>query len=301
MPGTSEAPRKKRSKPAKKAKAAKTARRDKSGMKRTGVRLASLADRHDLYQKSVQSPEHEAWFFNRIYRANYKRSPVLLREDFCGTALVCCEWVKNKKDRRAYGVDIDPPTLDWGRKHNVSKLPEKAQERVSLVVDDARKVSGPKADIIAAQNFSFQFFKTRDELRKYFRAAYKNLAKDGVLILDMLGGPEVIEEDHQEIKKFKGYEYVWDQKSFDPITHRAMFAIHFRFPDGSEIRNAFQYDWRLWTIPEVRELLGEAGFKRADVYWEDTDSETGEGNDTYRRRESAQSDPAWVCYIVGVK
>ena len=109
-------------------------------MKRTGVRLSSLADRHDLYQKSVQSPEHEAWFFNRIYRATYKRSPVLLREDFCGTALVCCEWVKNKKDRRAYGVDIDPPTLDWGREHNVSKLSEKARERVSLVVGDARYI-----------------------------------------------------------------------------------------------------------------------------------------------------------------
>jgi SAM-dependent methyltransferase len=270
-------------------------------MKRNGVPLASLADRHDLYQRSVQSPEHEAWFFNRIYRSNYKRSPVLLREDFCGTALVCCEWVKRKKDRRAYGVDIDQPTLDWGQKFNLSRLSDAARDRITLVANDARKVSGPKADIIAAQNFSFQFFKQRDELRKYFRAAYKNLAKDGVLILDMLGGPEVIEEDHEEIKKFRSYEYIWEQKTFDPITHNAKFAIHFRFPDGSEIRNAFRYDWRLWTIPEVRELLGEAGFQRADVYWEDTDSKTGEGNDTYRRRERAASDPAWVCYIVGVK
>jgi hypothetical protein len=45
----------------------------------------------------------------------------------------------------------------------------------------------------------------------------------------------------------------------------------------------------------------EAGFRRADVYWEGTDSKTGKGNDVYRRREHAESDPAWVAYVVGVK
>ena len=100
----------------------------------------------------------------RILRASQQwqqQRDVLLREDFCGTALVCCEWVKRKKDRRAYGVDIDQPTLDWGHKFNLSRLSDAARDRITLVADDARKVSGPKADIIAAQNFSFQFFKQR--------------------------------------------------------------------------------------------------------------------------------------------
>jgi len=263
--------------------------------------MAALADRYDLYQRSVQSPEHEVEIFQRIFRSGFGRVPLILREDFCGTALVSCEWVKRKPQRRAYGVDNDPAPLAWGREHNLSRLAPPAQHRVSLVCDDARKVRGPKADLIAAQNFSFQFFKTRDELRRYFRAAYRNLGEEGMLFVDVLGGSEVIEEDHEEIKKHRGFHYVWEQKRFDPITHACLFAIHFRFADGSELRNAFTYDWRLWSIPEVRELLAEAGFSRADVYWEDTDSDTGEGNDVYRRREHAPSDPAWVAYVVGVK
>ena len=54
--------------------------------------------------------------------------------------------------------------------------------------------------------------------------------------------------------------------------------IHFKFPDGSRIKNAFSYDWRLWTLPEVQELLAEAGFDRITVYWQGTDEETGEAN-----------------------
>ena len=54
--------------------------------------------------------------------------------------------------------------------------------------------------------------------------------------------------------------------------------IHFSFPDGSKIKKAFTYDWRLWTLPEIRELLLEAGFQRATVYWEGTNEETEEGD-----------------------
>ena len=67
------------------------------------------------------------------------------------------------------------------------------------------------------------------------------------------------------------------------------------------MQDAFQYDWRLWTIPEVREVLLEAGFDRADAYWEDSDARSGEGNGVYRRREHGSSDPAWNAYIIGVK
>ena len=110
-----------------------------------------------------------------------------------------------------------------------------------------------------------------------------------------------MEEEREEITSHRGFDYVWEQKRFDPITHRCEFVIHFDFPDGSRMRRAFVYDWRLWTIPEVRELLTEAGFRSSDVYWESTDKKTGQGNDVYRRRQHADSDPAWVAYVVGVK
>jgi SAM-dependent methyltransferase len=263
--------------------------------------MAERADRYVLYLKSVQSPDHEVGFFRRIYKSTYGSVPTRLREDFCGTAAVCCEWVRGHPERRALGIDIDPVPLAWGREHNLTTLPETARCRVTLKCDDARRVAGPKADIVAAQNFSFQCFTTRGELKQYFKAAYGNLARRGLLMLDLMGGPECLEEDREEIKSFRGYKYVWEQTRFDPITHACEYFIHFRFPDGSALEKAFHYRWRLWTIPEIRELLAEAGFRRADVYWEDTDRRTGRGNDVYRRREHASSDAAWVCYIVGVK
>ena len=77
------------------------------------------------------------------------------------------------------------------------------------------------------------------------------------------------------------------------------FHIHFRCADGSTLEEAVTYDWRLWTLPEVRELLLEAGFQRADVYWEG--EKRGRPSGVYRRRVSADPDPAWVAYVGGVK
>lgn len=263
--------------------------------------LAAQADKYQLYISSVQAPDVDVDFFDRAFRSFYGRKPSVLREDFCGTAVVCYEWVRSGRDRTAIGVDLDPEPLAWGIEHVATKLSDAQRRRVTLVQDDVRKVQGAKADVVAAQNFSYLVFKTRDELRAYFRAAYRNLKRKGLLVLDLMGGPEVLEEDHQEETYYRPVYYVWDQARFDPITYHCRFHIHFRFKDGSTKRRAFTYDWRLWTIPEVRELLAEAGFRETAVYWEDADSETGEGTGAYRQRASAPSDTAWICYIVGAK
>ena len=65
------------------------------------------------------------------------------------------------------------------------------------------------------------------------------------------------------------------------------------------MRNAFIYEWRLWTLPELRELLAEAGFHDVHVLWEMTDRETNEGNGIFRRVSKGDPDPAWVSYVVG--
>ena len=269
--------------------------------KRKKPTMAERADRYELYLKAVQEPEAEVPFFDRVYQREYGRRPSVLREDFCGTFAVCCEWVRRSSDRVAVGVDIDPEPLGWGREHHLSKLKAKQQRRVELLQDDVRNVNGPKADVLAAQNFSFWYFKTRDELRRYFSAAYQNLADRGIMVLDMMGGSETIEEDHTDETQFRGFVYHWEQARFDPITHDCSYYIHFSFSDGSKLKRAFEYHWRFWTVPEVCEVLLEAGFSRADVYWEDADAKTGEGTGVYRRRKRAASDPAWICYIVGVK
>lgn len=269
--------------------------------KRGGIPMARLADKYQLYLDSVQSPDHEVDFFERAYRAEFDRQPTVLREDFCGTAAVCYEWVKSRKDRRAVGVDLDPEPLAWGVDKLLPELSNGASERIKLMKADVRDVRGPKADIVTAQNFSFYCFMTRAELLRYFRAAYRNLAREGIFVLDMLGGPEAMEDDNEETKKQRGYTYVFEQQWFDPISNQSQFWIHFRFPDGSQIRRAFGYHWRMWTIPEVREVLAEAGFADSKVYWENTDRETGEGNGVFRVRKKAESEATWISYIVARK
>lgn len=286
----------------KKKTAAKGQKQPKSSAKKsTDPPLAKQADKYDLYQQAVQEPEHEVDFFDRVYKAEFRTRPNILREDFCGTHAICCAWVKNKPSRKAIGVDLDPEPLKWGVENNQPPLTDAEQARITLIQADVCQPGEVKADVVAAENFSYCIFKTRDALRTYFQAAYANLNEQGVLVLDIMGGYETLEEDHNDYRNIGKFEYVWEQRRFDPITHDITCVIHFNFPDKSAMKNVFRYDWRLWTIPELRELLAEAGFSASHVYWEGTDKKTGEGNDIYSKRKQAESDPAWVAYVVGVK
>lgn len=261
--------------------------------------LAELADKQQCYQLSVQSASHEIEFFEQAYREAYRRKPYVLREDFCGTFSVCCEWVKSKKKRIAIGVDLCGDTIQWGRDHNLAPLEESEQSRITLVQDDVRTRHRTKADVLAAQNFSFWIFKKRQEVIEYFKTARANLKPEGIMVLDMMGGPGCYEEQTDERKIGKGkksFHYEWEQASFDPITRDASFYIHFSFQDNSRLYRAFEYHWRFWTIPEVREMLEEAGFSETRVYWE-TEDDSGE----WERAESAESASVWICYVVGVK
>lgn len=265
---------------------------------------AEKADKYVCYQKSVQSPEHEVEFFDFAFKDFYGRKPTTLREDFCGTFSVCCKWVKAGRNRTAVGVDLDPEPLDWGRKHNLSKLSGAQQSRVRLIQDDVRKASRPQVDVLAAQNFSFWIFKTREEVVEYFRVARANLAKEGIMVMDMMGGSDCFVEemvDKRTIKRGKnGFKYLWKQERFNPINHDAEFSISFRFKDGSKMKRAFVYQWRFWSIPEVQEMLAEAGFSESHVYWEEVD-EDGEDTGNYSRTLENDSDASWICYIVAAK
>ena len=283
------------------AKKKKKRKKDKKSKKNGKPTQAELADRYELYLASVQAPDVDARFFNKVYRRSFDRPPKVFREDFCGTAAVCCEWVARKKDRTAYGVDLDPEPLSWGAENNLGRLKNGQRERVQLVQGDVRTADTPPADIVAAQNFSYCVFKQRDELRRYFERVRTSMASEGVFILDLFGGYESLEDNREEVTEYDGFDYVWEQHEYDPINAHGIYKIHFRFDDGSELSDAFIYDWRLWTIPEVCELLREAGFAEADVYWEGTDEKTGEGNGVYKPQKKGECDPAWNAYIVGVK
>ena len=262
--------------------------------------MAAAADKYDLYVRSVQTPDVEVAFFDRAFRGQYGRLPTVLREDFCGTAAVCYDWVKRKGERVAIGVDLDAEPLAWGSNRYSADMNDEQASRLTLVHGDVRE-DKTKAEVIAAQNFSYYCFETREDLRAYFRHVHSCLESEGMLVLDVLGGSEVMEDDREEITPHKGFKYVWEHVDFDPISHHISFAIHFRFKDGSEMRNAFRYEWRLWSLPELRELLAEAGFSSSDVFWEGTERDTGDGNGVYRKRARGDADPAWVVYLVAWK
>lgn len=265
------------------------------------VRIVDTVDKYVLYQQAVQDPPHEVHIYRRMFRYEYNRAPLTLREDFCGSAAVSCEWVRSHRDHEAYAIDLDEKPLAWAKRHNVAALSSEQKQRVHLMQGDVRTCSSPTVDIVIAQNFSYWVFKTRDALRHYFQASRTRLKREGLFILDAKGGPQILREDHEEQRKCRGFYYIWHQDRFDPITHQMKCHIHFRFPDGSEWRNAFSYHWRFWTLPEIQELLLEAGFQRVDVYWEGTSRRTGKGNNIYYRRTHAECDPAWICYLVAVR
>ena len=269
------------------------------GGKNGRASMAAKADRHVLYEDSVQCVEAEIDFIDEAFKSLRNRKAWLLREDFCGTANTSCEWVRRRKRNRAIGVDLDQEVQQWGRKHHLAKLGQR-REHVTLLNQDVLQVKTEPVDIVLAMNFSYWIFKQRALLRSYFQSVYDSLAEDGVFFLDAYGGSDAYKE-MRERTKYDDFTYTWDQASFDPISGEMMCKIHFSFPDGSRMKNAFTYDWRLWTLPEIREILLEAGFKRVTVYWQGDDEDSDEGNGEFEPAERGEADEAWIVYISGEK
>lgn len=273
----------------------------KTTKKRTKTRkptfTAKTADKHVLYQLSVQDAGAEIAFLNRVFRARRKRLPLSLREDFCGTALLCADWVKSNPKRTATGIDIDPSVLAWGIDHNLAPIGEPGN-RVQLLEQDVRGPCPTRHDVVCAFNFSYWIFGTRADMRGYFEKVRAGLKSDGLFFLDMYGGWEAHEPmlENRAIKG--GFTYVWDQDEFDPIGHRVVNHIHFKFKDGTKLERAFTYEWRFWMIPELTELLAEAGFKDVWVYWDTSDDDDHE---EYRPRTRAENQPAFLAYIVAAR
>ena len=266
-----------------------------------GPTMAEQADKHELYELSVQNVENEIEFLQDTFKQIRGRTAYVLREDFCGTASACCQWVRQGEKFQAIGVDIDASVLEWGRNNRLSKLDTADRARVRLIESDVRTAETPKVDLLTAFNFSFFIFDTRDALRDYFIKAKEALVDDGVMFLDMFGGPEAQEETKEKTKHKKhGFSYIWHQETFHPVTNFIRCHIHFKFRDGSKMKKAFTYEWRLWSAPELLELLHEAGFSKATLYWEGSD-EDGDGNGEFTPEQKGEADLAWIAYIVAEK
>lgn len=266
---------------------------------KNGKLSASTADKYVLYQKSVQNPAGEVEFVASTYTAMRRRNARTLREDFCGTALFCVAWVQvDPRTKTATGVDLDPGVLDWAVAHNLAPLPDAVASRITLLQQDVREPTSEKFDVVVAFNFSYWVFQTREELGRYFRTVYESLAKDGLFFLDAYGGWESHQPMTEERPVSGGFTYIWDQHEVDPITGHIVNHIHFEFPDGSRMDRAFTYEWRFWSLPELREILEAAGFSRVTIYWDNAETE---GEEDYRPTKCASNQPGWIAYIVASK
>lgn len=289
-------------KPAELIKSKAKAKAKSSARPKAPKLTAASADRYDLYQRSVNSPEADVDFLIKVYeRLRDGRQPRHLREDFCGTANLAAEWLKRDAAMTAEGFDLDPEPIEWGKRENFTEVPD-GLARMTFHVADVRSRALVKPDVATAPNFSYWCFHTRAELKGYFRSAYEGLAQDGVFVIDVYGGPEALVEMEEERVIGGGLTYVWDQRQYWPGTGEYHAAIHFQFKDGTELRDAFEYHWRFWNLTELKDLLSEVGFRGVTTWFEGTDpddDESGDGN--FELDERGENCQAWIGYIVAAK
>ena len=254
-------------------------------------------DIHKMYQESVQCVEAEIDFVEATYKEIRGNDARFLREDFSGTGQTAGEWADRNSQNKAWAVDLDAEVLTWGKDHVLPHL--KNQGSLIYKNADVRNSGINKMDIILAMNFSYFLFMERSIMIEYFKSVKSSLEETGIFFLDAFGGYEAAKELTEE-RECNGFTYIWDQASFNPINSQMQCYIHFKTDDGITYDKAFDYYWRLWTLPELQEMLIEAGFSQVDIYWEGTDEKSGEGDGNFKVTKIGTADPGWICYIVAL-
>lgn len=168
----------------------------------------------------------------------------------------------------------------------------------------------PARDIVCAFNYSCCCLHSRKELILYFKHALNALStKGGIFVMDLYGGSSSECELRMQ-RRFPNFTYTWEQAGFDIIQRKTRISLHFNLhKQHKKIRHAFSYSWRLWSLPEIKESLEEAGF-RSVHFWIRNMPDSEEircmdgfpvGRDLkYEEVTSFQQQDSWNAYIVGV-
>jgi SAM-dependent methyltransferase len=253
-------------------------------------------DRHTLYELTVQSPRLLVPFLRAIHGGD----PKILGEDFCGTAALSCAWVKMVKGGSAIAVDHDKATLARAGK----------SRGLTTILGDVRTATTPKkhpADLIFVGNFSIGELHTRKALLAYVRHARARLRPGGVFICDTYGGESAftlgsVQRDHPGPDGLR-IRYTWQQRAADPTTGLVENAIHFRVFRAREVihelTDAFIYHWRLWSVPELRDALAEAGFASTEVYTQLPDAIDAAGAAYVNPVKPGELDDSFIVCVAG--
>ncbi|XP_065865272.1 uncharacterized protein [Euphorbia lathyris] len=298
-----------------------------------------------LYQQSVQSPKGDISYLLKFFLMYIGgRVPLHFQEDFCGTALLSTEWLRSDSRRTAVGVDLDLEALNWCMENNINKIGADCSSRIFLFhgnvlqpseakllrfepqelidnitlqeqKDDPAKYSKrniplPSRDIVCAFNFSCCCLHKRAELVSYFKHVLEALSKKGgIFAIDLYGGTSS-EGKLRLQRRFPNFTYIWEQAEFDIIERKTRISLHFHLQkQQKKLRHAFSYSWRLWSLPEIRDCLEEAGFQSIHFWLRQTpDSEDnqstegfGVGRDIkYEEVKTFEQQDSWNAYVVAV-
>lgn len=261
-------------------------KRERSGevARRTRPDRAGL-DRFELYELAVTAPRLLARFLKAVHGGD----ALVLGEDFSGTAALARAWVKLDARHAAVAVDKDLAALVRARSPGIK-----------IVRSDVLRAKD-RCDIIAATNFPICYWHTRAELIAYLKHARSRLTRRGIFVADLYGGSDSFVTGSKVVrlrKDGRAVHYTWEQRTADPITGRVLNAIHFRV-GGRTLKDAFVYDWRLWSIPELSEAMREAGFGSVAVF-----DELGGAIDQRGRistRPAMELGDPYVVYVVARK
>ncbi len=272
----------------------------------------------ELYRWATQDPIRQVQVLEAIFeRLRPSGLARVLREDFAGTAADAVGWVSRSRHRRALAVELDQGTLAWAR-WRARRLLGGAADRIGFVRADVGELVPAEvgcADIVTALNFSVFGLHDRRALRGYFRLVREGLTEGGLMVLNAFGGPGAMRlgstrrwvdggaalEGEVRPARF-GYE--WEQRRYDAVSNRVDCRIHFELPGEGRsgrprvLRNAFRYDWRLWTLPELVEVLGEAGFAGVQVWRHRGDPDCPEAGVSLGPVEGILNLEVWVAYVV---
>eukprot|EP00899_Mesostigma_viride_P020873 jgi/Mesvir1/28788/Mv12448-RA.1 len=252
---------------------------------------------------------------------------------------------QNPSTGDAGGASVKLSADGTGQAEGGDQEEEEAEEGRGGVRGQAREGAGSRhptadqpADIICAFNFSTFCLQSRAELLAYFRLARGALNPlGGIFVMDMYGGTGA--QQPLKIKKDYGdFLYTWEQDGFCAISQITRIHLHFRIKATNQtLKSAFTYSWRMWTIPEVRDCMTEAGFRKTFVWirespapggqrHRDRQGESGEEEDAdgdrqgghnsdesedesrpralrdakYEQRETFQQCDAWGAYVIGL-
>ena len=258
--------------------------------------------KYKFYEESVQSHESDIDFVNEQFENKRGRKALTLREDFGGTAMLACAWTQQSEKHKAWAIDLDPEPMKYGIENHYAKLSEDQKQRMKYIEGNVLADYEFKTDIAVAFNFSYFIFKKRKELLEYLKKVRASLNEDGMFFMDIFGGEDSRESQVEETE-YDDHAYFWDCDKFNPLTSECLYYIHFTdLKTRTKYKKVFTYDWRMWTVMELKELLEEAGFSKVLTFWEedDEDDEDGEGNGVFYESNDEDNCEAWVSYVVGM-